>query len=344
MGVTIFEIRMRRLVLTPTEDQPGTRTRIQDMIAKLMMRKTGEQAALRTLQFRLMTILPEEYQDSYETVEPVSMGSAALKFDSDGRVAWGEIWDTFCDLAMAGGPPHKGMLLEPGSASEISEHPEQYRAVVEEISRGIRLASDLSVIGSKREGWVRVNCVDPTTAEWLLKAMVMENISCRWEDATIDLPAGPHFRVEKEIKNVITAIAKTSHYWLGHMWRAQKEEVRKAFEQMATETPLIQPPLCGIDCALEAHDALYQSMADEIRVKTGFSISSRRYSGWLGVECPNVRAAVWMMRLLSAMNVLARRERTELFVPVNPVTDPQGNVVMTALSRVRKFAQSQSIL
>jgi sirohydrochlorin cobaltochelatase len=313
------------------------------MMAKLTIRNIREQVAFHTLQVRLRTILPEEYQDSYETLEPVSMGSAALKFDSDGRVAWGEIWDTFCDLAMAGGPPHKGVLLEPGSASEIQEYPDRYRAAVDELTRGIRLASDLSIIGSKRDGWVRVNCVDPAMAEWMLRALIMENISCRWEGASIDVPAGPQFRVEKEIKNVITAIAKTSHYWLGHMWRDQKEEVRKTFAQMATETPLIQPALPGIDCSSEAHDSLYKVMADEIRAKTGLSISSRRYSGWLGVECPSVRGAVWMMRLLAAMNVLARRERTELFVPVNPAADPQGEVVVTALGRVHRFAQTQSI-
>ena len=70
---------------------------------------------LAELERRLTLILPEEYQDSYEDVQPVSMGSAGLKYDNDGNVAWDEMWATFCDLAMAGGPPHKGMLLEPAS-------------------------------------------------------------------------------------------------------------------------------------------------------------------------------------------------------------------------------------
>ena len=314
------------------------------MFAKFMMRNTPEQAELRTLKFRLMTILPEEYQDSYETLEPVSMGSAPLKFDSDGRVAWGEIWGTFCNLAMAGGPPHKGMLLEPGTVSEIQEKPHQYRTVVDELTRGIRLASELAVTGSQRDGWVRVDCGDPTMAGWLLRAVVMENISCRLEGTAIDLPAGPHYRVEKEIKNVITTAAKTSHYWNGHMWRTQKEEIRKTFAQMDADSPLIQPALAGIDCSLESHDVLYQEMATGINARTGLSISSQRYSGWLGVECPSVRAAVWMMRVLAAMNVLARRERTELFVPVNPVTDPQAHYVVTAVGRVHKLAQSQSVI
>lgn len=67
-------------------------------------------------------------------------------------------------------------------------------------------------------GWVGVHCASQTMAEWLVRAVVTENISARCEGSVLDLPAGPVYRVEKEIKNVITAIAKTSHYWLEHMW------------------------------------------------------------------------------------------------------------------------------
>ena len=77
-----------------------------------------DRSALAELDSRLRIVLPEEYQESYETVQPVSMGSAGLEYADDGQVAWDEIWDTFCDLAMAGGPPHKGTLLEPGGHRE----------------------------------------------------------------------------------------------------------------------------------------------------------------------------------------------------------------------------------
>ena len=85
-----------------------------------------DQEALAALEFRLRTVLPEEYQDCYEEVEPVPMGSAGLKYGSDGKVAWNEMWATFCDLAMAGGPPHKGTLLEPGTQAEIDAQPDRY--------------------------------------------------------------------------------------------------------------------------------------------------------------------------------------------------------------------------
>jgi len=37
------------------------------------------------------------------------------------------------------------------------------------------------------------------------------------QDKTLYLPAGPQFRIEREIKNVITVLAKTHHYWQEHI-------------------------------------------------------------------------------------------------------------------------------
>src|SRR6187455_1055077 len=96
------------------------------------------------LEDRLRIILPEDYHDSYEEdVQPVSMGSAGLRFDPNGKVAWNEMWDTFCDLAMAGGPPHKGRLLEPAEPADIETNPEPHAAVVHEICRGIAMTTGL---------------------------------------------------------------------------------------------------------------------------------------------------------------------------------------------------------
>ena len=41
-------------------------------------------------------------------------------------------------------------------------------------------------------------------------------------------------------------------------------------------------------------------------------------------------------------NVLARREGTVLFVPVNPATDPDGERVTRALARIHALAAIQS--
>src|SRR6201994_809474 len=103
----------------------------------------------KILQARLKPLLPEKYQDSYEDVKPVSMGSAGLKYGSDGSVAWDEIWGSFCDLAMAGGPPHRGTLLEPATRAGIALDPRRYREVVDELCRGIGMVTGLAALPSR---------------------------------------------------------------------------------------------------------------------------------------------------------------------------------------------------
>jgi hypothetical protein len=122
---------------------------IQRDRARVYMAMTSEdRGKLAALEDRLRTILPEQYQDCYEDVQPVSMGSAGLKYEHDGNVAWNDIWVTFCDLAMAGGPPHKGILLDPGSQAEIEAEPDRYLHVVKEICRGVMMVTGLAAYPS----------------------------------------------------------------------------------------------------------------------------------------------------------------------------------------------------
>lgn len=271
-----------------------------------------EQAAYEALDLRVRTLLPAMYQDCYEEMQPVSMGTAGLKFGADGKVAWDEIWGSFCNLAMAGGPPHKGSLLEPGTAEAIAAEPEKYRAVVEEICRGIGMVTDLRA-EEARPGWVRAACPDADMAGWLARAIVMENVSARCDGAWLELPSGPGYRVEKEIKNVITSVAKTYHYRTEHMWPKQEREIAALFAAMAGERPLVQAGEGGA----EARGRL----AERIVAATGLAATGHGYRGWLGLECGEVGAAIWMMRALVASNVMARREGTALFVPAGAGED-----------------------
>ena len=300
-------------------------------------------AALSALEVKLRTILPEQYQDCYEDVQPVSMGSAGLKYGSDGKVAWNEMWATFCDLAMAGGPPHKGTLLEPASREEISAQPDRYRHVIEEICRGVFMVTGFPVNPSPIPGWVRVNCATCGMSDWLVRAILMENVSARRDGAALDLPAGPAYRVEKEIKNVVTSIAKTSHYWSGHIWLAQQQAITDSFKTMTAESPLVEPELPDQISQLQKHAALRDTMAETIRQLTGLLPSNHQYIGWLGLECADVRTAIWMMRAMVVSNVLSRREGTVLFVSVNSETDPSGEAVIQSLVRIHGFATVRNI-
>ena len=179
---------------------------------------TAEDAAgLAELDERINSLLPAEYQGRYGDVQPKSMGTASLKYDEHGRVAWDQIWTSFCDLALAGGPPHRGTLLEAVTSEEALREPERYAEVVAELERAISMVTGLDTVTSRTPGWVGVRCDDEQMAVWLMRAIIVENVMVRREREVLYLPAGPQFRVAKEIKNVVTSIAKTVHYWSAHL-------------------------------------------------------------------------------------------------------------------------------
>jgi hypothetical protein len=300
--------------------------------------EANTRTAHETLDIRLKTLLPEEYRDSYEEMQPKPMGSAPLKYDADGEVAWDQMWGSFCDLAMAGGPPHKGALLEPGREADIDAQYARYDSAAEEICRGIRMVTGLRSYVSPTPGWVCVTCLGDAMAGWLHRAIVMENVAARRRGAVLELPVAPHFRLEKEIKNVITVIAKTCHYWLGHMPREQQQAIAELFITMATESPLLEPDLSCQDEERAGRVALL------VQQETGLQRSTHRYPGWVGVECPSIRAAVWMMRALVASNVLSRREGTALFVPLNAAADAQGTIAALALADAHRAASARGVL
>jgi len=163
-----------------------------------------------------LDILPPRYRNG-KVVSAAPMGTAPMRYTEEGQVAWDEMWTDFCDLALAGGPPHRDTLLEPVPPDEVKADLENYERVISEIERGWRLVTGLPTVRSEKFGWVGLQCQDEEMALWLLRAIVVENVCVRREGSVLYLPAGPTFRLDKEIKNVITVVAKTHHYWTEHL-------------------------------------------------------------------------------------------------------------------------------
>lgn len=161
-------------------------------------------------------ILPPRYQNG-RAVSAAPMGSAPMRYTDDGQVAWNEMWTSYCELALAGGPAHRDSLLEPVDPFVVKANQEAYERVVAEIERGLQMVTRLPTVRSEKLGWVGLKCKDEEMALWLLRAIVVENVCVRREGRVLYLPAGPDFRLEKEIKNVVTVVAKTHHYWIEHM-------------------------------------------------------------------------------------------------------------------------------
>jgi sirohydrochlorin cobaltochelatase len=145
------------------------------------------------------------------------MALAPFKYRPDGSVDWGNMWDTFCVLARDGGPPHRGTLLEAPLTVDL-ESPAFQRAAAE-IIRGVEAVSGLAAFVAA-PGWIGVRCDSPKVAQWLAESIVLENVQARARDSLLLVPVGEDFTVKHEIKNVITAVAKTTHYWREHLRRA----------------------------------------------------------------------------------------------------------------------------
>lgn len=287
-------------------------------------------AALARLDQRLAVLLPEVYRDTYQDLTPVPMRSAGFVYDGDGRVAWDRMWGSFCDLAMAGGPPHKGRWLAAATPAEVAAAPDRYDEVVAEIRRGVALVTGLDARPSDQPGWVPVACYGEAMAEWLTRAIVMENVAARRRGSNVELPAAPSFRLEKEIRNVVTVTAKTCHYWVDHMPYAQQSAIRVLFETLEAETPTVPAADPGDAAIADAAATLSAAIA----ARTGLAATPGATAGWVGVPCRDAVDAIWMMRALVTSNVHARREDAVLLVPANPVADPGGALVAGRVAHV----------
>ena len=165
------------------------------------------------------------------TSRDAPMAPAPMRYNADGTAAWDAMWDTFCVLALEGGPRHRATLLRAEPASDTAT--ESYRFAVAEIIRGVGLVSGLS--GAPAEpGWIKVTCHSAGMAHWLAEAIVEENVEARASGVSLSIPVGASYTLKGEIKNVITAVAKTTHYWHEHMPVEAKQtlDVQARFGEM----------------------------------------------------------------------------------------------------------------
>ncbi len=152
----------------------------------------------------------------YDPNDPrAPMASAPMVYNDDGSVAWGDMWDSYCMLALDGGPPHRGTMLYAPSAIADPADP-RYDDVVFEIQRGIQAVSGLSAEAAE-PGWIAMETGHAGFAHWLVTAIEEENVEARRDGTKVLLPCGQDFTIKGEIKNVITAVAKTTHYYGEHV-------------------------------------------------------------------------------------------------------------------------------
>lgn len=161
------------------------------------------------------------------TDKSAPMASAPMRYRDDGAVDWGTMWESFCALAAEGGPPHRGEMLYAPAAPQTASA--SYALACDEIVRGIRETSNLAAAPADA-GWIAVQCDSAGMARWLREAIEQEGVQARHDDDLLLVPVGDGWSVAAEIKNVITVVAKTAHYWNAHLppdarravvWQAQ---------------------------------------------------------------------------------------------------------------------------
>jgi hypothetical protein len=183
-------------------------------------------ARLRAVRAALLTAGGAQHVETVAPAPPrsVPMGSAPFVWREDGRPDWAEMWTTFCDLALYGGPPHRGddsALHAPdperATTAQPVEQPWEGYDPIAEIRRGIWETTGLFAEPADEPGWIVVTCESRKMAAWLCATIILENVDARCEDERLFLPASRDFHLKDEVKSVITVLAKTHHYWQAHI-------------------------------------------------------------------------------------------------------------------------------
>jgi hypothetical protein len=169
----------------------------------------------------IASMLHELPAGRHEVIEPdaatpaAPMSSAPFVWRPDGRPDWRAMWSTFCELALFGGPPHRGPESVLGAGASKPAASEGSGAVAE-IRRGIWETTGL-YSEPAAPGWLAVSCESSRMAAWLCATIILENVEARCDEERLLVPADPAFALMDEVKSVITVVAKTHHYWSAHV-------------------------------------------------------------------------------------------------------------------------------
>lgn len=177
----------------------------------------GDQAALAMLASQLSAQAAQWTRLALELNEPPPppMTSAPFLFREDGRPDWAAMWTGFCELALYGGPPHRGPSESLTAIEAVPAQEGAFNAVAE-IRRGIFETTGLFAEPAD-QGWLAVSCHSSRMAAWLCASIILENVDARCDGERLLVPASPAFALQDQVKSVVTVVAKTHHYWDAHV-------------------------------------------------------------------------------------------------------------------------------
>jgi hypothetical protein len=212
-----------RIVLVVDAALPALAREACEAAAAALAQRTGIPVTVATVPIEtidatqpLVRRSPARIRELAPPPSPAATMAAAPFVWREGRPDWGAMWTTFCELALYGGPPHRGLgqalrVPAPGDPASASA-PE----MLAELERGILETTGLAAAPAG-PGLIAVRCESARMAAWLCAAIILENVDARVEGDRLLLPAGPDFRLDDQVKSVITVVAKTHHYWREHL-------------------------------------------------------------------------------------------------------------------------------
>jgi sirohydrochlorin cobaltochelatase len=130
------------------------------------------------------------------------MSSAPFVYREDGRPDWGSMWDSFCELALYGGPPHRGPDDPVHVVPELSSPTD---GVIMELRRGIFETTGLFAEPAL-PGWLAITCHSKQMAAWMCAAIILENVDARCEDDLLFVPASTTFELKNEVKKAFAKL------------------------------------------------------------------------------------------------------------------------------------------
>jgi len=150
-------------------------------------------------------------------VQTEGMAAADVVYTDDGRIDWSAMWESFCELAYFGGPPHRGPDSTVRAPSELLAPVEGEFDAITEIRRGIYMTTGLFSELAEEPGWLAISCRTRQMAAWMCACIILENVDARLDDQDrLLVPAGPQFGLKDQVKSVVTVVAKVAHYWQMH--------------------------------------------------------------------------------------------------------------------------------
>jgi sirohydrochlorin cobaltochelatase len=212
-----------RLAVVVDPALPATVREACRELARALAAETAQPVALLTgprdggpdLSAALAAVCPGPAAVVEPAAPPPPMGAAPFVWREDGRPDWGAMWTTFCELALFGGPPHRGpdAPLRAGAAAEPAWPAPD---VLAELRRGIWETTGL-FSEPARPGWLAVSCDSPRMAAWLCAVIILENVEARCDEERLLLPAEAGYELRDQVKSLVTVVAKAHHYWRAHL-------------------------------------------------------------------------------------------------------------------------------